>query len=237
MPYPYDNYQISPEQRKGLLIGSMLAGGLGYGAGRAGNDNLSSIVQGLGSGVMGYGGGVMGLQEFQSKVLGDVLKQKQIDLQTEQQGYMKPFYESEAEKNRELGGYYKSMGNAKEMPHPLKEKEQYDWLKTLSPEEQELVRPSLFPSKEKDLTPEKVNLGRIHEYEAATGDKRGSPGFSGRYKAFITSNKEGSSEDWWTKDVGEDVASTQAYTQEDLEYTAKKRGITVDEVLRLLGKK
>ena len=53
MPYPYDNYQISPEQRKGLLIGSMLAGGLGYGAGRAGNDNLSSIVQGLGSGVIG----------------------------------------------------------------------------------------------------------------------------------------------------------------------------------------
>ena len=126
MPYPYNNgYQISPEQRKGLLIGSMLAGGLGYGAGRArGNDNLSSIVQGLGSGVMGYGGGIMGLQEYQSKVLGDVLNQKQMDLQTEKEAYMKPYYES-------MGDYYKSMGSAKEMPRQLPEQEKYNWIQTL----------------------------------------------------------------------------------------------------------
>ena len=189
----------------------MLVGGLGYGAGRArGNDNLSSIVQGLGSGVMGYGGGIMGLQEYQSKVLGDVLKQKQIDLQTEQQGYMKPFYESEAEKNRGLGEYY----NAKEMPRQLPEQEKYNWIQSL-PEGniRDDMMERVMPRKEKDSTPEKVNLGRIHEYEAATGDKRGSPGFSDRYKKFITSNNEESQKDWWTKGVEKDVAKEPVFEE------------------------
>ena len=71
---------------------------------------------------------------------------------------------------------------------------------------------NFYPGKEKDSTPEKVNLGRIHEYEAASGDKRGSPGFSDRYKKFIDSNKE-SQEDWWTKGVEKDVAKEPVFEE------------------------
>ena len=72
---------------------------------------------------------------------------------------------------------------------------------------------NFYPGKEKDSTPEKVNLGRIHEYEAASGDKRGSPGFSDRYKKFITSNNEESQKDWWTKGVEKDVAKEPVFEE------------------------
>src|SRR3990167_1280653 len=115
MPYPYDNqYQISPEQRRGLLIGSMLAGGIGGLAGKArGNDTLSSMVQGVGSGVMGYGGGLMGLQDYQSKVLNDILKQKGYEIEEKRNEAMIPFYESQSRQNDAMSDYYTAMSNQK----------------------------------------------------------------------------------------------------------------------------
>ena len=100
MPVPYDwsktpKTYIDRNDKIGLLIGSILAGGMGAASGQGGGD---SALRGVAGAAAGFGGGANQLEDNYSKMVSDAMKRQQQEydqsMQNKEFAINKPYKEA-----------------------------------------------------------------------------------------------------------------------------------------------
>lgn len=100
MPVPYDwsktpKTYIDRNDKIGLLIGSILAGGMGAASGQGGGD---SALRGVAGAAAGFGGGANQLEDSYSRMISDAMKRQQQEydqsMQDKEFSINKPYKES-----------------------------------------------------------------------------------------------------------------------------------------------
>ena len=114
MPTPYEmrtppqRYPLDKNDKLGLLIGTLLSGGLAAAGSR--NTGESPWLRGVAGGVAGFGGGANHIQDNYSKMLDDYLKGEGMDFRNRQFGQqVKEYEESEKPTRESQGRWYDSM--------------------------------------------------------------------------------------------------------------------------------
>jgi len=255
MPATYDwsktpKSYLDKNDKIGLLIGSILAGGMGAATGQGGRD---SVLRGLAGATAGFGGGANALEDNYSKMIKESLERQQQEYeQTMQNDVFGLNKEKFVERKRQF----------EESDKPYREAERR-WKDSMSRNTdfdnqmalQKLIDARVLGKKnERFDTQKRQREARIQKnkvVESRPGRQKETefesylkltPEQKAEYEKFKSAGKSTGDDydvetalDEYGK-AGSSGKSTNIPSREDLEFTAKKYGITTDEVLKRMRK-
>ncbi len=268
MPIPQYDWSQTPKtyldknDRLGLLIGSILAGGMGAATGYGGGD---SAVRGIAGATAGFGGGANALEDNYSKMISDKVKRDQMQYEQNMQNDVfglkkKEFEEASLPESKAKISWY----GQRDMPDYNKIRdERVKRRLDIKAKRAEIEKPKYAPGEKEQLDFEYTN--QLHQLPPEKlAQLRKDPEYIKALYAFRKQNMMNTAEPFvlptegsmppaekgglWdyikdrfggnnttnnivNKGVKEAINNPE-YTQEDLEFTAKKYGITTDEVIK-----
>lgn len=268
MPVPYDwsktpKTYLDKNDKIGLLLGAILAGGMGAASGRGGGD---SALRGVAGAAAGFGGGANQLEDNYSRMIKEAMDRQaqeyQEDMIADKFGFVKQKYEeSEKPAKQSQSRWYDAMSKNTDFDNQMalqkmineaieKDKnERYDTrmnqLKMRKMKNEVVASRPGFETKPEKM-PDVGNYNKLQAQLAALQspgnmDYIGLPENERKRQIAILENSirimEKRYPDLVTSNQTQATNTSQQnnITEEDIEFTAKKYGITRDEVLKRLG--
>jgi len=264
-PFQYDwsktpKSYLDKNDKIGLLIGSLLAGGMGAATGYGGGD---SALRGVAGAAAGFGGGANQLEETYSKMIKESMQRQQQEydqnmgndvfgLNKEKFGFKQKQFEESEKPYREADARWRdSMARNADFDNQMA-------LQKLINESVSKDRNARYDKRERQidlgikknkLLESRPGMAKLSAEQAQFESQwrfaptdRGTPEYIEAFKTFKSAGSKKSGESDIYDDIdtyrkGESLdKSTNMPTQEDLEFTAKKYGITTDEVLKRMRK-
>ena len=261
MPYPYGYFKPTGKEQLGMLGGSALVGLLSALQPRQPGD-ASPILKGIEGATAGYGGGYKAYQDMMGDAWGRNLNEQkfgqdvnqfdqQMGLNREKFGEEKRQYEESEKPTRQAQtGWYDAMSRNTDFDNQMAfdkmiqgrlnadKNERFD-TKTKQLEMRKLKnevvasRPKRGAEKEK-LPAEMLQFELMYNFKP---EDRGTPRYEQTFERYKTIGK--SSDDfgaqWGLGNRGNQTPQQNTVTEEDIQFTAKKYGISREEVLKRLG--